>query len=341
MKSIDDVSKRNLLNGLLNSKNNRVLVRFFSIYIILMLLISFISFSIIPISCAESIPGKPLGDNKKIDTPDEEEEEETEEEKGGYSSVSNPTGYSGVSNPTVVDDNDDEGDVETYESNNTASTNEKNNNENIETETDDDDELTIETDLGDIIEDMVISVETPGEEKSKTSIQRVEFTSSSNQKNVTLKVSNLKEKPAEVTNELNITDTSKVYKYLDIKLTADDEYIGESGISTMKFTFTVEKAWIKNQSIDKYSIKLMRYHNDTWQELNTTYVNETEDMLYYEAFTPGLSVFAVVGNTIVEDSGAIVDGSTQVPWWISLGVIASSSTLLGIVLVKKRYIYRV
>ena len=85
---------------------------------------------------------------------------------------------------------------------------------------------------------------------------------------------------------------------------------------------------------------MMRYHNGSWQELNTSYVNETEDMLYYEAYTPGLSVFAVVGESIVEDSDAIVDGSTPVPWWVSFGVIASSSMILGVVLVKKRFIYR-
>ena len=188
---------------------------------------------------------------------------------------------------------------------------------------------------------MTISVETSEEEKLKTPIQKVVFKSSSNQKDVKLQVSNLKEKPVEVTNELNIADTSKIYKYLNIKLIANDEYIGESGISTMTFTFTVEKTWIKNHSLDKYSIKMMRYHNDTWQELNTTYINETEDILYFEAFTPGLSVFAVVGGIILEDSDAIVEGSISIPWWISIGLIASSSTSLCIVLVKKRFIYKI
>ncbi len=52
--------------------------------------------------------------------------------------------------------------------------------------------------IGDVTEDMTMSVETPEGEKSKTPIQRVDFTSPSNQKNVTLKVSNLKEKPSEI-----------------------------------------------------------------------------------------------------------------------------------------------
>ena len=100
-------------------------------------------------------------------------------------------------------------------------------------------ELTMESDLGNISKDNSISVQTSIKEKTKTTIQQVEFISSSNHNNVKLIVSDLKCKPVEVVKEFNIKDNSKVYKYLDIKLTADEEYIGESGISTMTFTFTV------------------------------------------------------------------------------------------------------
>ena len=104
--------------------------------------------------------------------------------------------------------------------------------------------------------------------------------------------------------------------------------------------FTVEKKWITDQNLDKFSITMMRYHNDTWQKLNTFYLNETEYVIYYKTETPGLSVFAVVGGNIIESSDAIISESIHIPWWFSFGIIASSSTLLGVVLIKKRFIYR-
>ena len=37
----------------------------------------------------------------------------------------------------------------------------------------------------------------------------------------------------------------------------------------------------------------MRYHDNGWQELTTTIVNEDAVYVYYEATTPGLSTFAI------------------------------------------------
>ncbi|MBS3802045.1 MAG: PGF-pre-PGF domain-containing protein, partial [Candidatus Thermoplasmatota archaeon] len=182
-------------------------------------------------------------------------------------------------------------------------------------------EKSFESNLGDITENEKISVETPTIEKTETCIQKVDFTPSQHQKNVKLQVSNLEGKPEEVQKDLNISNTSKVYKWLDIKLTSNELYIGETGIKNMTFSFSVEKSWIENQSFDKFTIKMMRYHDDEWQELNTSYTNETEDLVYYQADTPGLSVFAVVGNKVVEDSDEIVVESSHMPWWMPASVI--------------------
>ena len=200
-------------------------------------------------------------------------------------------------------------------------------------------EKSFESKIGEVNENEKISVETPNIEKTKTCIQKVDFTPSKHQKNVKLQVSNLKEKPDEVQKELNIPNTSKVYKYLDIKLTSNEIYIGETGIKNMTFSFSVEKSWIENQSFDKFTVKMMRYHADEWQELNTSYTNETEDLVYYTAETPGLSIFAVVGNKVVEDSDEIVVESSHMPWWMPASVIFASTVALGVVLVKKRFVY--
>ncbi|MBS3802334.1 MAG: hypothetical protein KGY65_06250, partial [Candidatus Thermoplasmatota archaeon] len=57
------------------------------------------------------------------------------------------------------------------------------------------------------------------------------------------------------------------------------------------------------------------------------------------ADTPGLSVFAVVGNKVVEDSDEIVVESSHMPWWMPASVIFVSTVALGVVLVKKRFVY--
>ena len=217
-------------------------------------------------------------------------------------------------------------------------------NETIETNEDDDKEeeteLSLESNIGNITENDKISVEVSEEDEPSIIIKKVDFSSSRNQRNVKLKVSNLKEEPAEIKNELNISNSSNIYKYLDIKLTAGDTYIGETGIQSMNFTFTVNKSWIDDNDIDKYTVTMMRYHNDTWQELDTTYLNETDDEMTFKAITPGLSIFAVVGDkVVVEESDEIIVEVSIVPWWMPATVIFTSTVALGLVIFKKRLVY--
>jgi len=211
--------------------------------------------------------------------------------------------------------------------------------EKNENETEEEIELTLESNIGNLTENDKISVEISEEDEPSTIIKKIDFSSSKNQQNVRLKVSNLKGEPAEIKNELNISTSSNVYKYFDIKLTSGDTYIGETGIRSMNFTFTINKSWIDNNNIDKYTVTMMRYHNDTWQELNTTYLNETDNKMTFKAITPGLSIFAVVGDKVVEDSDDIIVETTNVPWWMPATVIFASSATLGLVLFKKRFVY--
>lgn len=204
-----------------------------------------------------------------------------------------------------------------------------------------DEEKILESNIGTISKNQQFIIVTADELKNGTVIQQVSFEASNNFDNVTLKVSDLNEKPVEIKKEMPISKNAKVYAYVDIKLTSNDIYIGESGISEMNFTFVVNKTWIQEYNMDKYSIKMMRYHNESWETLDTEYLNETELTISYKSSTPGLSIFAVVGEQIIEDSDAIVEDSTTLPWWIPFSAIATASTALGIVLVKKRFIYRI
>jgi PGF-pre-PGF domain-containing protein len=205
----------------------------------------------------------------------------------------------------------------------------------------------IKSRIGNISKDEIVSVvnkrsssSTPSSSARRaTLIEKVEFRAATAQKNVELSVKNLKEKPEEVKKNITRSNNSTIYEYLDIKLTANDTYIGESGIESMNFTFTITKEWIKNESIDKHTVIMMRYHNDTWQELNTTYVNETDEEIRFKALTPGLSVFAVVGDKVVEDTDEIIVQTINMPWWMPVSVIGASTAALGLVIFKKRFIY--
>ena len=199
--------------------------------------------------------------------------------------------------------------------------------------------------IGKITKDQHVSVSLEQDEKDhkeqnqKTIIEKIEFKAASTQQNVELSVKNLKEKPIEIKTEMNTSQCSEIYEYLDIKLVSNQTYIGETGIQTMNFTFTINKSWIQSKNIDKKSVVLMRYHNDTWQSLNTNYVNETNKTVRFIADTPGLSIFAVVGDKVVEDSDEIIIESTSFPWWMPASVIFISTVSLGVVLVKKRFVY--
>ena len=293
-----------------NRRISSFLKDFISLSLCFIVLLSIISISFIPVIDAKTTDDKKIKDNpsveKKVDNPSVEKKVDTSLKKKTSKELKI------ITNIKIID-------------------NHKPKRDNIK--------LRMESEVGNISKNNSISALIAFYEETKTTIKQVDFIPSANHNNVKLVISDLKSKPTDIVHELNMSEKSTIYKYLDIKLTADEEYIGESGISSMTFTFTVEKTWIKNQYLDKHSIKMMRYHNDSWQELNTTLIHETSDMIYYEASTPGLSVFAVIGDTIIEESDAIVDDSIPIPWWMSIGVIITSFVFICIFIVKKRFIY--
>ncbi|MCK5031530.1 MAG: PGF-pre-PGF domain-containing protein, partial [Thermoplasmatales archaeon] len=195
--------------------------------------------------------------------------------------------------------------------------------------------IKIETVLGNISKGK--KTEVISENYKETDVYSVSFTPSIDLKKVKLTVVKLKDKPEEII-EIPIKNNS-VYAYLDIKLTADDVYIEEDGLESMKFIFEVKLSWINENNIDKRTIFLVRYHDTEWQNLTTTCLGENDTYVYYEAETPGLSTFAVVGSELIESSASYVEEAPEVPWILNMGIIASSSTMLFVVLFKARYIY--
>ena len=206
-----------------------------------------------------------------------------------------------------------------------------------ENETKDNIKIKIETVLGNVSKGE--KTEVISENCMETDIYSVSFTPSMDLTGVKLTISKLEYKPEEIIEIPTKNNSVHVYQYLDIKLTADDEYIEEDGIESMRFEFKVKWSWINENKIHKETILLMRYHDAEWQNLTTTYLSEDDTYIYYEAETPGLSTFAVVGSELIESSASYVEGAPEVPWILNMGIIASSSTMLFVVLFKARYIY--
>lgn len=143
--------------------------------------------------------------------------------------------------------------------------------------------------------------------------------------NVELKCKTHNTKPADVS-----TPPNKVYLYLDINANVDDD-----DIDSLTVSFKVAQDWFSTNNIDKNKVKLLRYHNNEWQELSTTKTSEDNSYAYFESATPGLSIFAITGDEIestTEPTGGF-------PWiFVIIGIIAAIGIAL-VVLIKTGYIY--
>ncbi len=150
-------------------------------------------------------------------------------------------------------------------------------------------------------------------------------------------VEELPEEIPEYSGEYNI-----VFKYLDIKITSDDgEYLTEDKISSLSFNFELKNSEVLGKNIDLSNIKLVRYH-DGWQELTTVASGVNEEKIYFEATTPGLSTFAIVGENVEEsDSSTHMMGSNipEIPGFVLIAIIIFGVIGILVFLVKSRDVY--
>ena len=142
-------------------------------------------------------------------------------------------------------------------------------------------------------------------QKEEIGIREIEISVKNQVNNVRITVTKLEGKPATVVHEVS----GKVYQYIEITA----ENLGDENVSQAKIRFEVDTSWINENRIDKHTVALYRYANDTWQKLNTTMINETESYVTYEAVTPGFSVFAISGETVKETTTTVTTTSTTLP----------------------------
>lgn len=163
-------------------------------------------------------------------------------------------------------------------------------------------------------------------------VDTIDFTPENDLEDVRVIVVKLKGRP-EVIREEPERD-SIVYEYFDLKITADDRYVEEMNA---RVRFKVRQEWINKNNIDIESIGLMRYHNNSWQELNTTLLVAFDEYVYFLGETPGFSTFAVVGSTSVTKT--YDSDNNKIPLTTIIIIILAIAILLAVILFKARYIY--
>lgn len=87
--------------------------------------------------------------------------------------------------------------------------------------------------------------------------------------------------------------SKKVLNYIEINFGGASD-----AVQSAKITFTLKKSDISKQNVDADTIKLLRYVNGQWQELQTVKGFEDVDSITFEATTPGFSYFAIAGDEI-------------------------------------------
>lgn len=89
-----------------------------------------------------------------------------------------------------------------------------------------------------------------------------------------------------------IIPAGSVYTYIEIT----PVNVSSINIKNASVTFDVEKSWLVAENINKSTVRLNRYNNGIWQQLETTLLNENSTIVTYKAVTPGFSLFAITGD---------------------------------------------
>jgi PGF-pre-PGF domain-containing protein len=121
-------------------------------------------------------------------------------------------------------------------------------------------------------------------------VMGIGFRAKDNKGNVVAKVQVLKEKPADVD-----IPSGNSYRILSMSVGSEGT-VSENNADNILIEFKVSREWIEENNIDPSTIRMTRYHNGQWQDLPGDQVDEDDENLYFNAETPGFSVFSIVGD---------------------------------------------
>ncbi|MBT4859081.1 PGF-pre-PGF domain-containing protein [archaeon] len=130
-------------------------------------------------------------------------------------------------------------------------------------------------------------------EKEGMAFMGVEFSVNGQKSNVQMILTTLEEKPESLETPGGVT-----YKHLEI----DEGAIKETDLGDKTvIKFRVSRAWVDDEGINFESIKLLRWSNEKWNTLETELVDQDLEFYYFQAVSPGMSNFVIVGDEVVED----------------------------------------
>ncbi len=119
----------------------------------------------------------------------------------------------------------------------------------------------------------------------------ISFDAKDNEGLVVAKVEVLKNKPSDVPEP-----AGQPYSVMSINVGSEGT-ISEHNAENLLIHFKVSWEWIKENNIDPDTIRLTRFHDEEWQELSGTLESDDGEFLYFNAKTPGFSIFSVVGDS--------------------------------------------
>ncbi len=104
----------------------------------------------------------------------------------------------------------------------------------------------------------------------------------------------------------------EVYEIEEITLYKTDP----SAIDGVTIEFAVDADWLKARGVSAGDVTLLRYANDRWNSLDTTFVEEKDGKAYYSAESPGFSFFAITaekGEAVTPDDVEAPVGEVTTP----------------------------
>ena len=167
-----------------------------------------------------------------------------------------------------------------------------------------------------------VQIEAGGNESltfNKTEITKIVINANNTIRNAEVTIQKI-EKLANITNVSGIS-----YRYFNItttNLTAAD-------ITNATIEFKVNKTWINKSNVDETTIKLNRYSdiNNNWSALPTSKINKEDNTsLYFEAETPGFSLFAISGEGKTARMTTEAGAETKTPMPEVTAPLTSTST---------------
>jgi PGF-pre-PGF domain-containing protein len=73
--------------------------------------------------------------------------------------------------------------------------------------------------------------------------------------------------------------------------------LSDDNIKSVVIEFKVDKNWLSRNQIPQDRINLYRYENGEWRKLETSALRTDDAYAYYKATSPGLSIFAIAGQS--------------------------------------------